>query len=275
MFKISLLLNVLDINKNYFDIHLSEIENIYIPLKFFGNKKYEKILKELSSKSKMYIYLPAIVKGNYNNLLYNNIENAIKNYEIHGLVVSNIGAVKLLNSLFLNLNKEFKIIANYTFNVFNSNTILELEKMGIDTFTISPELDKDTIDILCKKSVLPKELIVYGRTPLINMNYCLLGESDKCYPKCSAPCKNENNIFYLKDRLNMKFPIIPDNIQTVTTIFNSKITSISATNFNIDYARIDILEENVNEINKIIETVKNGKRLEGKQYTNGNLNRTI
>lgn len=107
------------------------------------------------------------------------------------------------------------------------------------------------------------------------MNYCLLGESDKCYPQCSAPCKNENNIFYLKDRLNMKFPIIPDNIQTVTTIFNSKITSISATNFDIDYARIDILEENVNEINKIIETVKNGKRLEGKQYTNGNLNRTI
>lgn len=137
MFKISLLLNVLDINKNYFDIHLSEIENIYIPLKFFGNKKYEKILKELSLKSKMYIYLPAIVKGNYNNLLYNNIENAIKNYEIHGLVVSNIGAIKLLNSLFLNLNKEFKVVANYTFNVFNSNTILELEKMGIDTFTIS------------------------------------------------------------------------------------------------------------------------------------------
>ena len=73
----------------------------------------------------------------------------------------------------------------------------------------------------------------------------------------------------------MKFPIMPDNIQTVTTIFNSKITSISPKDFLVNFARIDILEENISEINDIVETVKLGKRLEGKQYTNGNLNREI
>jgi len=41
--------------------------------------------------------------------------------------------------------------------------------------------------------------------------------------------------------LNMNFRIMPDNIQTVTTIFNSKITSLIPREFNIDYARIDIL----------------------------------
>ncbi len=73
----------------------------------------------------------------------------------------------------------------------------------------------------------------------------------------------------------MKFPIMPDNIQTVTTLFNSKITSISPKDFSVDYARIDILDEPISKINEIVQIVKSGKRLEGKNYTNGNLNREI
>ena len=69
----------------------------------------------------------------------------------------------------------------------------------------------------------------------------------------------------------MKFPIMPDNVQTVTTLFNSKITSISYSGFAIDSARIDILNENIDEINNIISVVSSGKRLEGSEYTNGNL----
>lgn len=68
---------------------------------------------------------------------------------------------------------------------------------------------------------------------------------------------------------------MPDNIQTVTTLFNSKITSISPKDFFINFARIDILEEDISQINYIVQTVKSGSRLEGKEYTNGNLNREI
>ncbi len=73
----------------------------------------------------------------------------------------------------------------------------------------------------------------------------------------------------------MDFPIMPDPIQTVTTLFNSKITSICPQDFSINFARIDILEEDISQINAIVQTVKSGKRLEGKEYTNGNLNREI
>lgn len=73
----------------------------------------------------------------------------------------------------------------------------------------------------------------------------------------------------------MNFPIMPDNIQTVTTLFNSKITSISPQDFSINFARIDILEEDISQINNIVQTVRAEKRLEGKEYTNGNLNREI
>ena len=108
----------------------------------------------------------------------------------------------------------------------------------------------------------------------MNCSYCLLGKSNKCYPECKMRCSN-NNKYYLKDRLGFKFRIIPDNIQTVTAIYNSKITSIDSSDLNIYSARINILDESIDEINNIIQTVRKGKKLEGNNYTNGNLNREI
>ncbi len=88
--------------------------------------------------------------------------------------------------------------------------------------------------------------------------------------KCSGSSK-----FYLKDRLGFKFRVIPDNIQTVTSIYNSKITSIDTYDLPSYSLRANILDENIDEINKIIVACKAGKKLEGKEYTNGNLNKII
>lgn len=269
---ISLLLNVIHKDWNYSAI--KGVSNVYIPLKYFTNKSYETILKTLSKKFHIYIYMPTIVKGNYKNLFYSNAKSAIEKYNVSGFVISNICNIKLLNTLFKDIKKDFDIIANYTFNVFNNNSIEELKNLNISRFTISPELDKSTILELSKQNILPPELIVYGRTPLLNMNYCLLGETDLCYPNCKQRCQS-SHVYELKDRLNMKFKILPDNIQTVTTIFNSKITSIAPKGFDISHQRIDILEESIEEINDIIEIVTQQKRLEGQEYTNGNLNKTI
>lgn len=270
--KVTVLLNLLNLNFDY--SKLENIDEIYIPLKYFTNRKYDNILKTISEKFDTYVYMPTIIKGNYKNLLYANIEMTVQKYQIKGFVISNLCNVKLLSDLFKNLNQNFKIVANYTFNVFNSHTVLELKKLGISRFTISPELDKQTIEELTNFGYLQKELIVYGKIPVLNMNYCLLGSTNKCYPSCKSKCTSDNR-YYLKDRLNMKFPVIPDNIQTVTTVYNSKTTSILPSDFNVDFARIDILYESVDEINNIVNTVISGKRFEGKEYTNGNLNREI
>lgn len=270
--KISLLLNILNTEFDY--SKLEDVDNLYIPLNYFNDKKFDNILKTLTKKFNTYIYLPTIKKINYRNLFYNNIKDTVNKYQIKGFVISNIGNLLLLNDLFEDLNKSFNIISNYTLNVYNNNTVLELKKLGVSKFTISPESDKSTILDLCNYNYLQKELIVYGKTPLLNISYCLLGSSNKCYPECKQLCRS-NNTYYLKDRLNMKFRILPDNIQTVTTIFNCKTTSISSKDFNINFARIDILDEDIQQINDIILKVKSGNRFEGKDYTNGNLNREI
>lgn len=270
--KISLLINLLNLNYDY--SKLENIDNLYIPLKYFLNNKYEDILKVLTKKFKTYIYLPTIIKVNYRNLFYSNIHKSIDKYKIEGFVISNLGNIQLLTDLFENLNKHFKIIANYTLNTFNINTVLELKHLGVSKFTISPELDRNTIYNLCKYNYIEKELIVYGKIPLLHMNYCLLGNTDNCYPECKQNCKTSNT-YFLRDRLNMNFRVLPDNIQTVTTIYNSKTTSICPKDFSINYARIDILDETIDEITQIISTVKAGNRFEGREFTNGNLNRDI
>ena len=276
--KISVLLNIL--NEKYDYSSLEGIDIVYIPLKYFVNKKYSNILETLSKKFELYIYLPTIIKANYRNLLSLNIENAIKSYNIKGFVLSNISNLLLLDNVLENcsLNKNnFNFIANYTFNIFNNHSVKELKELGFNRFTISPELNKETILDLTSSNteVLASELIVYGKTPLMNMNYCLLGKANKCYPNCDAKC-NSCNKYYLKDRLGLNFEIIPDNIQTVTTIYNSKTTSIESTDFvSTNVFRIDVIDENIDDINNIVSVVKSGNRFEGKEFTNGNLNREV
>ena len=109
----------------------------------------------------------------------------------------------------------------------------------------------------------------------MNTNYCFLGKSNKCYPNCDKKCFDTSKKYTLVDRLGFEFRFLPDNIQTVTTVFNSRITSIETKDFNAKSCRLNILDENIDEINKVIDTVSKGNRLEGSTYTNGNLNREI
>lgn len=266
--KISLLLNILDVNTNYSE--LKNIDKVYIPLKYFTIPDYSNVIKNISSSFNTYIYMPTIIKTNYRNLFTNHIYLALEQYDIKGFVLSNIGTVNMLEKY----KDNYEFIGNYTLNVFNNASISEYNKLGMQTITLSPELNKTDIEEICNTINTPKELIVYGNTPVMNMGYCLLGKSNKCYPKCKALCKN-NDIYYLKDRLGLYFRIIPDNLQTVTTIYNSKITSIEHSDLDVDSVRIDILNENILEINNIIKTVASGNRLDGKDYTNGNFGRNV
>ena len=170
--QVSVLLNILNMDFDY--SNLDGFENVYIPLKYFSMKKYSNILETLQKKFNIYVYMPTIIKSNYRNLFYNNIENLIKNYNINGFVISNISNLKLLENVLSNKSYNFELISNYTFNIFNLYSINELKNLGISKFTISPESNKDIILSLCNNSCLPKELIVYGKTPLMNINYCLV-----------------------------------------------------------------------------------------------------
>lgn len=108
----------------------------------------------------------------------------------------------------------------------------------------------------------------------MNISYCLCGNTNKCYPTCLSKC-NSNNKYFLKDRMKMNFRILFDNIQTISTIYNSKTTFLKSNEFNSNFLRIDILDESIDEINDISNHILLGNRFNGNKYTNGNLNRNI
>ena len=270
---ISICFNILDENLDY--TRLKNFNKAYIPLRYFYNNKYFDIINIISKKSDIYVYMPIIIRGNYKNLLANYLRSAIENFDVKGIVFSNIGNVEYLKFINKQYGDKLKLIANYTLNVFNENTIKELLDYGIDLISISPELNKSNISSLCKSYGDKLEVFAYGKLPVMNTNYCFLGKSNKCYPNCDKKCFDTSKKYTLVDRLGFEFRFIPDNIQTVTTVFNSRITSIETKDFNIKSCRLNILDENIDEINKVIDTVSKGNRLEGSTYTNGNLNREI
>lgn len=263
--KISVLLNVLN---NSFDYSkLQNIDRIYIPFKYFVLKDFSGVIETMTKNFNTYIYMPTIIRNNYHKLISQNLDNILSKYSIKGFVISNIGNLELLKDY----QNDYEFICNYTLNVFNN---LSINELPYDVLTISPELNKSDLQKINLNN--KSELIVYGRTPLMNSNYCLLGNTNKCYPSCQHLCVSKSDKkYYLKDRLGFLFKILPDNIDTVTTIYNSKITSIEHKDINVGSVRIDILDESINDINHIINIVKTGQKLEGKDYTNGNFNKEI
>ncbi len=250
--KISLLLNIINKNTDYSSLY--NIDKLYIPLKYFLLKEYKSQISALCEKFNIFIYMPNIIKDNI-KVNY----NILKDFNFKGVVISNISQINLFE-------KKTNLIGNYTLNVFNSQTLNYLKKLGINEFCITPELnDKDSKELL-NSSPISSEMLVYGKIPFMTMNYCLLGCTNKCYKNCKKLCKT-NKKFYLKDRLNFNFRIVPDSFLGTTTIYNSKITSFEYSKFKINVARISILDESISEIQNIINTVRNNKKFEGNSYT--------
>ena len=253
----ALLLNILNTEYDY--SKLKHFDKIYVPLKYFADKKYENILKILEQKSKIYIYMPVVVKDRFLSTIESMVNKALQYFKISGAVVSEMSSISIFKNksdgksiakeldqnIDQNIDKNFELIANYNFNIFNSFSASEVEKFGFSSVTLSPEL---TADELSKIKLKNKEVIGYGKIPLMTMSYCLLGKSNRCYKDCKHLCL-EDKKYFLSDRYNFKFRVVPDNIQTLTTIYNSRNLTIS--NVNTDCIRFDILDETIEEINSI------------------------
>lgn len=254
---ISLLLNIVDENIDYSS--LKPIDRLYIPLKYFLNKKQTNQIQRLCKLFSVFAYMPHVLKDTAKI----NFDEIINEFNIKGFVISHISQVEKLATFNLEL------IGNFNLNIYNNISIEKLHSLSLSTITVSPELDKFNTNELQSLSSLNTEIIVYGKLPVMTNNYCYLGKSNKCYKECDKKCMN-NKKYSLNDRMNFNFRVVPDNMQTITTIYNSKILSVKPQEFTTTNVRIDILDENINEIQNIINTVKSGNRFEGKDFTNGN-----
>lgn len=268
--KIALFFRNLFLDFDYSKLDKEKINRIYLPLKILANKKYVDIITSLSENFDIYLYIPTIIKTNYKNVALNLIEQILFAYNIKGFILSNIADFELLKKY----QKDYEFIGNYSLNVFNNNSIDEYKKIGLNRITLSRELHQETIKEIISSSSIDTEMIIYGNLPLMASSYCFLGKTNKCFPDCGTNCKRDNK-YYLKDRLGFNFRVIPDSMQTVSLICNSKTLSISTKDLPINFVRLDFIDESISEINKAVDKAYNREKLEGLQYTNGNLYREV
>lgn len=244
--KINLFLQKFDEQMDYTKLAYNEI---YVP--------WKDVIKHPNLRDCIAI-LPNIIEENYERLI---LENTKVLDTIKGIMISHVSQIELLKTL--NFTK--KIVGNESLNITNRFSEKIMKELGIERFTISPELDKKAIQQFSDE--LEKEWIVYGRTCLMTSKYCPIGKNENCHQIC------QTGKYALKDRKNFVFPVVTDPTNCHARIYNSKILSGYDKTLKVDFVRIDLLNETPKEIETIMATVKAGKRLQGKDFTNGNFNR--
>ena len=271
-------------------LQLKNIDNYY-----FNFKDAIKNIDLINNfNGKKYVLFPTITKANYAKYIKENIHRIMD--KVDGFVISNIGQLEYLEEAYyrnqnpfvtasIARHKKIELIANYTFNTFNSYTVELLHSLGISKIILSPELTKNQINNIAKKtnkiyenSQKPYiEVICYGNICVMTSEYCPIGSivGGFCKDKqCSKPCvKGEK--YYLKDRMNMLFRVIPDNIDCQSRIFNSKINSIETKDLFIDSIRLDFIDETISEMQEAIDLHLDGGKFSGEKYTNGHFIRPV
>lgn len=193
------------------------------------------------------IYTPSIELYNKykdNNKVYLRLPRVVNNYnyDAKNILVTELGGVHKY--------KDRNIISDYYLNVVNNYSIKYLLDNNVKRVTLSPEINYNYLDDYIKDKV---EIIVYGKPELMITKSCPIKEMSSC------PCTKED-IYYLEDIHQNKYRILHDNC--ITHIMHHK-------NFNyldkIDYYkkigirsyRLELLDENYDEVIKLINNIKN------------------
>ncbi|KYZ75513.1 peptidase U32 [Anaerosporomusa subterranea] len=125
---------------------------------------------------------------------------AVDRLKPHGLMVSNIGMLRLARQL-----SSLPLEADFSLNVFNHLTVRWLQSLGVTKATISLEATQEQITDLLDNSSLPLELIVHGSLEAMVLDHCVpsavLGSDYGCHTLC------QDNQYALLDTAGERHPI--------------------------------------------------------------------
>ena len=190
-------------------LNIDKLDRLYIG--FYDELK--EIIPAVKAKDKeVYLRTEKILfKDDLNEL------KEILNPIIHlldGVSVSNIGTFQYIKDNF-NIN----IHGDIGLNVFNSFTVKLLKDCGINSLTVSPELNINQIENICNAGSSIYESIGYGYLPLMITEHCPMSLVKNCKDdsKCKSCLYREG--FGLRDRKNIDFYM--ERKSGTTTIYNS------------------------------------------------------
>ncbi len=190
-------------------LDLDKLDRIY--LGFYEDINV--ICNKLKEKGKeVYIWTDKILYKRdleYLNRVIKPVENLID-----GISVSNIGSLKYFKE-----NFNLKLHGDIGLNVFNSYTAEYLLSLGLDSITLSPELNITQINALTKNTNIEIESIVYGYLASMTTKTCPMALVKGCKDDKECVTCNFNKGYGLKDRMDATFYM--ERKQGFTTIYNS------------------------------------------------------
>ena len=176
-----------------------------------------------------------------------------------------------------------RIIIDYNMYTYNKAAVEEYERLGINGFTLSEELNAGQLKGLCRSvgkysterySDVARELylekIAYGYLPLMVTAGCTLKYTSK-----DKPC-GRAGVYYFTDRKGKKLAAINSCGYCYNLIFNSVPEYLldkkdELKNMGVNAVRINFTIEKADEVEEIILTA--GESI--KDYTRGHYNRGV
>ena len=191
------------------EIELKKLDRIYLP----SADNLVEIVKDLKEKEiEVYISTEKILYESEFKSLEKNLE-PIKSI-IDGVSVQNIGTLNYIKE-----NYDFKIHGDIGLNIFNSYTVDFFKKMGLDSMTLSAELNLSQIKNIDKLAGGDLEAIVYGYLTVMVTKTCPMALVKGCKDdrECKT-CKFADG-YGLNDRMDKTFYM--SRKEDYTNIYNS------------------------------------------------------
>lgn len=147
---------------------------------------------------------------------YDELENhrnyILKNDYVTGIWANNLSEIEIFKDDNLEINVDIGL------NVFNSETVEFYNKEGLNSITLSSELNSRQIYEIKKNTDANLNLVSYGRIPVMTMKHCPYSVIKGCIDERNCPGCNFKN-YLIRDSKSVDFEVLRHN--TFTEIFNS------------------------------------------------------
>lgn len=257
----------------------------------FTNEQYQKAAAMVHRAGcKISFNTPRIIRQAQEEYLHKWLK-AVEQYGPDAINVHNIGtlsAVKRYTSL--------KVHTDYSFISYNQETLKALAELEVAGATLSPELNMSQVKDLVRNSPIPLHCIVDGNLELMVSEYCCTGSflGDLHTGQCSAPCVTSGKKFFLKDRKDIKFPLVMDQYCHMHLLNGKRLSmlphAMKFREMGVAQLRIEGRYMTANELKRLIEGYKRylswsgeldeaekskAERLEGTDITRGHYFRGV
>jgi len=169
----------------------------YSPSSFSFNQEQLKEQVQAVKKAcvELHLLLPAITRM-YDMDLLRSLPDEFWNM-FDGIQIANLGQLKLMQEKGIS-----RLYGAHTLNVFNTLTIDQLYDFGLEGVVLSPELTTAEIHDIINGSLLPCEILVYGRITLMTLEYCPQAKGKNSCSNCKFTGEH-----ILTDRMGYDFPV--------------------------------------------------------------------